>query len=426
MSHLFDYLLSTLQSRNSRKYSILYPHTAPPIGATITESSFCFDPPPSPRSARSAEKSTTLFSFDPVAASNEPHASNKSFKSRANVENKENVRTSDNGKISKNANKTENGNSKKERRSFKCERLSNIFSIKDSSSQSANKEKQLEVAATKTRKINSAPVYRKNSSISQSSKFENDDESSSTGTSSDLTMFPFDREAIDYERIQRECFAVEEEYGNDEYSTRKAFPYDYDEDSPSIDQRTMPEGIFQQYAILSQLEKERQSKKRAQSPAAEMKTLSKIEHINRKLNETSVLIHDQPSSNVTSPIPDLKIDFFAESSLTASSSAFSREKENENSNALEGCQKESTATSSLSSKSNNNTSSNKSTTNGSINLTSNPMSTAVVTTPRATIVVQQVCSRNSHVFLFSLDSCVFCSSIFIIIYSRLCLLLISN
>lgn len=240
------------------------------------------------------------------------------------------------------------------------------------------------------RRISSAPVYRKNSSISQS-KFDNDDESSSTGTSSDLTMFPFDREAIDYERIQRECFAVDEECDTD-YAARKALPYDYDtEDSPSyemLEQKIPPEGIFQQYAFLSQLEKERQSKKRAPSPAAaEMKTLSKIDHINKKLNETSVLIHDQPSSNVTSPIPDLKIDFFAEPSLTAS--AFSREDETENTDALDGCQKD--ATSSFSSKSNNNTNSNKSATNGSINLTSNPMSNAVVSTPRATIVVQQVC-----------------------------------
>ena len=365
------------------------------MGSSTTESSFSFDPPPSPKSARSADKSTTLFSFDPIAvASNEPHVSNKSFKTRTNVEDKENVRTRDNGRLAKNANKAENGSNKKERRSstFKCERLSNIFSIRDSST-SANKEKH--ETATKTRRISSAPVYRKNSSVSQG-KFDIDDESSSTGNSSDLTMFPFDREAIDYERIQRECFAVEEEFDNE---TRKAFPYDYDtEDSPlfeTSDQKTLPEGIFQQYAILSQLEKERQSKKRSQSPAAEMKTLSKIEHINRKLNETSVLVHDQPSSNVTSPIPDLKIDFFAESSLTAS--AFSREKENEKSDALDSSQKNST--SSFSSKSNNNTNSNKSATNGSINLTSNPMSTAVIT-PRATIVVQQVCYQ-SHDFLFT-------------------------
>lgn len=373
---------------NARKYSILYPHTAP---LTTTESSFSFDPPASPKSARSAEKSTTHFSFDPAVttvASNEPYVSNKSFKSRASVENKENVRrASDIGRIAKNANKLENDIGKKERRSFKCERLSNIFSTKDSSSSSASSGK----SDTKARKINSAPVYRKNSNISQS-KFENDDESSSntTGTSSDLTMFPFDREAIDYDRIQRECFAVEEEYDDEVYQARKSFPYDYDttDESPSfeaLDQQNPPEGIFQQYAMLSQMEKDRQNKKRAQSPAAsEMKTLSKLEHINKKLNETSVLIHDQPNSAVTSPIPDLKIDFFPESSsLTAS--AFSRENEIEKSDALDGCQKEPT-TSPFSSKSNNTISN-----NASINLTSNPMSTAVVTTPRATIVVQQVC-----------------------------------
>lgn len=373
------------------------------MGSTTTESSFSFDPPPSPKSARSADKSTTLFSFDPIAvASNEPHVSNKSFKTRTNVENKENVRTRDNGRLAKNANKVESGSSssKKERRSstFKCERLSNIFSTKDSST-SANKEKH--ETATKTRRISSAPVYRKNSSISQR-KFDIDDESSSTGTSSDLTMFPFDREAIDYERIQRECFAVEEELDSDGNAARKTSRYDYNtEDSPLFemsDQKVPPEGIFQQYAILSQLEKERQSKKRAQSPAAEMKTLSKIEHINKKLNETSVLIHDQPNSNVTSPIPDLKIDFFAESSLGAS--AFSREKENEQSDALDGSQKDST--SSFSSKSNNNTNSNKSATNGSINLTSNPMSTAVIT-PRATIVVQQVCYQINLTIIYLLD-----------------------
>ena len=305
------------------------------------------------------------------------------------MENKENVRrASDIGRMAKNANKAENGSGKKERRSFKCERLSNIFSTKDSSSSSASSGK----SDTKARKINSAPVYRKNSSISQS-KFDNDDESSSntTGTLSDLTMFPFDREAIDYDRIQRECFAVEEEYDNDEvYHPRKSFPYDYDtaDDSPSfeaLDQKNPPDGIFQQYAMLSQMEKDRQNKKRAQSPAAsEMKTLSKLVNINKKLNETSVLIHDQPSSAVTSPIPDLKIDFFPElSSLTAS--VFSREDEIEKSDALDACQKEST-TSPFSSKSNN-TNSNT----ASINLTSNPMSAAVVTTPRATIVVQQVC-----------------------------------
>lgn len=357
------------------------------MGATTTESSFSFDPPPSPRSARSAEKTTTRFSFD--ASSNEPpYVGNKSFKSKAGVENKENVRTPDTASVKSNK-KAENGSGhKKERRSS---RLSNIFcSTKDSSSASSNKERH-ESTTKSSRKINSAPVYRKNSSISQKFDIE-DDDSASTANSSDLTMFPFDREAIDYERIQRECFAVEEEF--DMTPGRKNFPYEYDaDDSPSLDtpdQKIAAEGIFQQYAMLSQMEKERQSKKRPQKSPTEMKPLTKLERINQKLNETSALIHDQPSSNVTSPIPDLKIDFFAESSLTAS-----RENEKEKSDALDVCQIES-VTSSFGSKSGN--------TNGSINLTSNPMSTAVVTTPRATIVVQQVCS---YVSCF-LDSCVLC------------------
>lgn len=236
---------------------------------------------------------------------------------------------------------------------------------------------------------------------------------------SELTTFPFDREAIDYDRIQRECFTYEEEFDDDNdevYGTSRKhpFPYDYDEDSPSydmLDRKIAPlEGIFQQYALISQHEKERQSKKRAQSPT-EMTTikpaLSKLEHINRKLNETSALIHEQPAnSNLTSPIPDLKIDFFSEPSSSsggkaATSSYLSREKNESTGKSdalLDECQASNAATTTSSfgsscknTMSNNNVNNNI---NGSINLTSNPMSTAVCTTPRATIVVQQVCLIN--------------------------------
>ncbi|XP_070494454.1 uncharacterized protein [Chironomus tepperi] len=393
------------QNANARKYYHI--SSAPPLAGTA-ESSFSFDRPASPKSARSADKSPTLFSFDIVAPSRETSASNKSYKTRTNMNmnNKENFRTdnykasvhtsSSNGKHTNKAggdNSSSNNNNRKERRSFKCERLSNIFS-RDSS----NKEKEKSICDS-ARKINSAPVYRKNTS---SSKF--DDEDSSGGTvkgeeMSEMTTFPFDREAIDYERIQRECFTFDEEYRDDEdYNSRSVFSYDFDdtEDSPSyemLDQKIAPiEGIFQQYALISQHEKERQNKKRAQSPTdttivtSGVKPLSKIEHINRKLNETSALIHEQPAnSNLTSPIPDLKIDFFAESSVMASS--YSRENENVKSDALDECQVNSTSSfCSKNTMSNNNVNSNI---NGSINLTSNPMSTAVCTTPRATIVVQQ-------------------------------------
>lgn len=332
------------------------------------------------------------------------------------MNNKENFRTdnykasvhtsSSNGKNTNKAggdNSCSNSSSRKERRSFKCERLSNIFS-RDSS----NKDKE-KGTCDSARKINSAPVYRKNIS---SSKFDVENSSGGTGKGeemSEMTTFPFDREAIDYERIQRECFTFEEEYrcDDEDYKSNSVFSYDFEdtEDSPSyemLDQKIAPiEGIFQQYALISQHEKERQNKKRAQSLTTDtttaitagIKSLSKIEHINRKLNETSALIHEQPAnSNLTSPIPDLKIDFFAEPSVKASSSSYSRENEKGKSDALDECQLNSTSSfCSKNTMSNNNVNSNI---NGSINLTSNPMSTAVCTTPRATIVVQQVCLFN--------------------------------
>jgi hypothetical protein len=36
------FTISIQQNLNARKYSILYPHTAPPMGITVTESSFSF------------------------------------------------------------------------------------------------------------------------------------------------------------------------------------------------------------------------------------------------------------------------------------------------------------------------------------------------------------------------------------------------
>lgn len=328
------------------------------------------------------------------------------------MENKENFRSDISCKAKesggKNANSSTTSNNKKERRSFKCERLSNIFS-REGNSISANissgKEKSFE---SSSRKINSAPVYRKHSG-----RYATPD-SSDDPSSNNLTMFPFDREAIDYERIQRECFEVEEEY-DDGYNSRKNFSYHYPnyadaEDSP-LDQKI---DIFQQYAIISRRESERQSKKKKKRGSAHS-PVPPLASINRKLNETSALIHEQPNAvaspnSLTSPIPDLKIDFFAESPSVMASSTYSRGGESENT--LDECQQQNSTTSSFGHKNStnatttassssgavaSNTSSNvNSNINGSINLTSNPMS-SVCTTPRATIVVQQV-RKYTHNF----------------------------
>lgn len=357
-----------------------YPHTAPPLEISSTESSFSFDPPASPRSARVAEKSPIKFTFD------------GGEESYLTINNKENILRRMSHDVS-NSNKRRTAN-----------RLENA---KDR--QTKGKETTT-MSMSEIKKISST---RKMSSVSQSS--------TSTGTSSELTTFPFDREAIDYERIQRECFAVEEEF-DDGFVTaphHSVFHYDYDTDSPSyeaLDQKVPPsEGIFQQYAYLSQLEREKQT-------MSELKTLSgssKMEQSKvRKWNETSTFInaqdHQPPASSASalnSPIPDLKIDYFSE--VAAKSSTKVLENANnvdsnrkhdhddvgndnevfagENADAaLERCQKDQLGVTSSFSKSSSN----------SINVTSNPMSTAVVTTPRATIVVQQVNEKTFFLLFF--------------------------
>ena len=237
-----------------------YPHTAPP--AATAESSFSFDLPKSPKSARTVDKasSSQFFTFDVESSQNSASASSNksSHKNRVNVENKENFRS---GKARENSAKNSNVSSNiKERLSFKCERLSNIFNWEgnnnnnniNNSSLSANisKDKNNE---SSSRKINSAPVYRKHTS----SRYTDIDEPSSH----DLTMFPFDREAIDYERIQRECFEVEDD-DNEDCNTRRSFSYHHsnfvDADDSPFDQKI---DIFQQYAIISRSESERESKR---------------------------------------------------------------------------------------------------------------------------------------------------------------------
>lgn len=86
-------------------------------------------------------------------------------------------------------------------------------------------------------KINSAPVMVGSAATKDAASAKSDSSkiSSSKIKSGDTTMFPFDREAIDYERIQRECFAVEDDNEED-----LEYPFTFDGDKyaqyePSLD-----------------------------------------------------------------------------------------------------------------------------------------------------------------------------------------------
>ncbi|ETN66273.1 hypothetical protein AND_001905 [Anopheles darlingi] len=279
----------------------------------------------------------------------------------------------------------------------------------------------------------------------------------------DLTMFPFDREAIDYDRIQRECFAVEEELLFDHDPRRGCCDNDDEEeeldllaatvthrlpidragggDSPS---RMLFEAeifsdhysIFQQYAYLSQQERsgERSDdgtpskrnrktggqasvvdafspKRRTEAePVAGPKTASKFDQIATKFDM-------MPSKGGTvlgcGTLPDLRVDYFAETSCCTSSITISPGAEpglGEPATVSVAVAASSPSPSLVTARAPSPSkvvpsgvggSSLRGTIDaatgvgvgvgvGAINVTPNPMEGAVCTQPRATIVVQQV------------------------------------
>ncbi|XP_035792927.1 mucin-5AC-like isoform X2 [Anopheles albimanus] len=195
----------------------------------------------------------------------------------------------------------------------------------------------------------------------------------------DLTMFPFDREAIDYDRIQRECFAVEEELLFDhEPRTRRCDGTEEDEeeeeeeldllaatahrlpiqgggDSPS---RLLFEAeifsdhysIFQQYAYLSQQERSGEatdgtpskrnrktsrgqpavvdafSPKRRTEPNHGPSPSSSSSKVASKFDQIATKFDMMPSKGTGGSVlgcgtlPDLRVDYFAETSCCSSSS----------------------------------------------------------------------------------------------------------
>ncbi|XP_055601477.1 uncharacterized protein LOC129750541 isoform X2 [Uranotaenia lowii] len=236
-----------------------------------------------------------------------------------------------------------------------------------------------------------------------------------------MTMFPFDREAIDYDRIQRECFAVEEEYPYDHH------PRDHCEEyceSPSSNVHIETEmfgdhySIFQQYAYLTQQERdalERTPTKRNQKPEMidAFSPKKKVSHKRRvspqrlsKFDQIATKFDLMPSKYESSTkgrtkmmtgtmggggLPDLRVDYYAETSCCSSSN------DDLSSLAAGGCSSATEAAKSHASTGSSTPAGLRSgevagagaLASGSINVTPNPMDTAVCTQPRATIVVQQ-------------------------------------
>ncbi|XP_038115024.1 mucin-5AC isoform X1 [Culex quinquefasciatus] len=223
-----------------------------------------------------------------------------------------------------------------------------------------------------------------------------------------MTMFPFDREAIDYDRIQRECFAVEEE-----------FPFernrdDYCCESPSranMDSEIFGDhySIFQQYAYLTQQERDAlertptkrnkkdridafSPKKQPQPPPPQLspQRMSKFDQIATKFDMmpskhelmTKGRSKRTSVSGAGNALPDLRVDFFAETSccdnLTAAAGSDGAAGKTHAPSQPAGSSRTAAEVAGAGALA-----------TGAINVTPNPMDSAVCTQPRATIVVQQ-------------------------------------
>uniref|UniRef100_A0A182WIW6 Uncharacterized protein n=1 Tax=Anopheles minimus TaxID=112268 RepID=A0A182WIW6_9DIPT len=250
----------------------------------------------------------------------------------------------------------------------------------------------------------------------------------------DLTMFPFDREAIDYDRIQRECFAVEEELlfehdrrSDEEYRSISAIGCGESPSKALYDAEIFSDhySIFQQYAYLSQQEtRDTTPTDRNATPSKRNRIASSSDAFSpqRRNDHTAsasgVGIHprlskfDQiatkfdmmpsKSGGATAAatqhlgcgtLPDLRVDYFAETSccsVAGISVSSSVEPTGDGGKARASSPAASMAapsgggglrsmevvgTGAL--------------VTGAINVTPNPMEGAVCTQPRATIVVQQ-------------------------------------
>ncbi|XP_053666524.1 serine-rich adhesin for platelets [Anopheles marshallii] len=248
----------------------------------------------------------------------------------------------------------------------------------------------------------------------------------------DLTMFPFDREAIDYDRIQRECFAVEEELlfeherrSDEDYRTVGAVVGCGESPSKALfDAEIFSDhySIFQQYAYLSQQETRDTPTDRNATPSKRNRVASTsdafapqrrndhtasgpgVGHPHPRLSkfdQIATKFDMMPSKSAggtaatqhlgCGTLPDLRVDYFAETSCcsVAGISVSSSVEPTGETGKARASSPASVATSGGGGLRSMEVVGTGAMITGAINVTPNPMEGAVCTQPRATIVVQQ-------------------------------------
>jgi hypothetical protein len=352
------------------------PHTAPVTSATH----FIFDSPAPPQSA--CEKIVSVFKFE-----QQQHSTTET-----NKENNKENKPFDKNRIHKSNNITVET----------AQHPEMMIELKEHPAKENEVKNEEEEEGVETTRINSP--YKKSErdkyNVSPRTKMQRVPSKYSaqkvkTKQVNHQTMFPFDREAIDYDRIQKECFTVEDDTDSSEYDidspvyTRNFFDQvslshrRYPKTSPQSTKTDRPADVFKQYTSLcksewqeKRLSIQNQSEyssnyEKTQSTTVEVHFVSKYDDSTNKFKQitpkssteslTSSCTNNSGSIRSSPPLPNLRINFFNEKAS--------------NENTLENCQ--------------NSTNTNMSPISN-INVTANPLETAVCTQPRATIVVQQV------------------------------------
>ncbi|EDW91512.2 uncharacterized protein Dyak_GE13852 [Drosophila yakuba] len=265
------------------------PSTAPP--PTRVREHFTFDPPQSPKSARSSEKSTSHFSFKNygnesakdtgvgsgagcgagvgggggpgsgvggngvmAASEGDEEDDERSGDSIGNRSKKLRPRERDPNHISPSVSPSHSRRASPKREKRRTTPIASTGAISKVSSApptmkdvnffgSSGKQKQRPSQQNiPPHQLSPSAQQRKYSSSSSSGSSERClREATGPGT-----MFPFDREALDYERIQRECFAPS--------STTASNSSDSEAENCSVYERKSGADIFQQYSRLSHQE----------------------------------------------------------------------------------------------------------------------------------------------------------------------------
>ncbi|XP_058986880.1 uncharacterized protein LOC101890830 isoform X2 [Musca domestica] len=285
------------------------PSTAPPPSSGGKH--FTFDQPESPKSARCSDKSRTCFTFKdeksypqqrkyqqrhnklgagtcPDADSFEMHK----YAGRFHVEHPHFGETSK--KLGNEANATERN------------RYSTGTPI--GSHRTSPKRERRRSPSSATSKGNSGPPPTKDSNLFENSttpirkqlspttqsqrKYSSSSSSGGSERYKDNILFPFDREALDYERIQRECFAVNENSSSSTTTsdTDEAESCSVYERAKRCDAPTNPADFYQQYTLLSQTEQKqlsRKNSKRLRSDSLAQKYIPKSDAFCPKTNNSS-------------------------------------------------------------------------------------------------------------------------------------------